>query len=439
MGWDLFSIFLLVAANGFFVAAEFAIVKVRSSDIEIKAKTGSQVATFARHIIQHLDGYLAATQLGITLSSLGLGWAGKTVMTQAIYSFFVFFNIDLAPSWASFLGFVLAFGIIVILHIVLGELLPKSIAFRRPTGTTMFVAIPLRLFYLIFRPIIWLLNRSANLLLKLLGIKIIKGEHLRSYEELQYLLDQGNENGAILESNDHELIKKVFDFNDRMVKNIMVPRNKIAAVDVDAPMSEVLERITSDGYSRVPIYEEDIDKVVGVIHTKDILPILINGEQLKVRDIMRKPYFIPETKMINELMAELQQKRIQIAIVLDEFGGTAGIVTLEDIMEELVGEIQDEYDEETPVVEKISATEFMVDATANVHDVNQFLPHDLPEGSDYDTISGLVGDLFDKIPDVGEHRMVSHYNLIIIKKTQQNIDFVKLELMDEFGDQRAQG
>lgn len=433
MSWELFLIFLLVAANGFFVAAEFAIVKVRSSEIEIKAKTGSRVAEFARHITQHLDGYLAATQLGITLSSLGLGWAGKTVMTQAIYNIFGLFNTELVPYWASFFGFVLAFGFIVILHIVLGELLPKSVAIRRPIGTTMFVALPLRVFYLLFKPLIWLLNRSANALLKLLGIKINKGEHLQSYEELQYLLDQGIEHGT-LEINDHELIKKVFDFNDRMVKNIMVPRNKIAAVEVDAPMSEVLDRITSDGYSRVPIYEEDIDRVIGVIHTKDILPILINGQQLKIRDIMREPFFIPETKMINELMAELQQKRIQIAIVLDEFGGTAGIVTLEDIMEELVGEIQDEYDEETPVVEKISTTEYMVDASANVHDVNQFLPFDLPEGNDYDTISGLVGDLFDKIPDVGEHRHVSRYNLIIIKKTQQNIDFVKLELVDEEAD-----
>ncbi len=430
MGWDLFWIFLLVAANGFFVAAEFAIVKVRSSQIEIKAKTGSKVAGFAKHIIQHLEGYLAATQLGITLSSLGLGWAGKTVMTGAVTGFFALFNVELTTSFAAFLGFLLAFGIIVVLHIVLGELVPKSVAIQRPIGTTMFVTIPLRLFYVVFRPLIWLLNGWASMLLRMIGIKVNRGDSFRSSEELQYLLDQGMESGA-LESNEHELIKKVFDFNDRMVKNIMVPRNKIAAVDVDRPMSEVLEQITSEGYSRVPIYEEDIDRIIGVIHTKDVLPILIKGEQLVVRDIMRPPYFIPETKMINELMAELQQKRIQIAIVLDEFGGTAGMVTLEDIMEELVGEIQDEYDEETPVVEKISATEYMVDASANVHDVNQFLPFELPEGSDYDTISGLVGDLFDKIPDVGEHRLVSHYNLIIIKKTQQNIDFVKLELVDE--------
>lgn len=430
MGWDLFWTLFLVASNGFFVSAEYAIVKVRSSEIEIKAKTGSRVAGIARHITQNISGYLAATQLGITISSLGLGWVGEAVMTEFVTTVFTLLNVDLTAQLAQVFGFIFAFGIITVLHVVFGELMPKAIAIQKPINTTMSVALPLRVFYVIFRPILFVLNGLANGLMRMLGIRIKVDNGFHTSEELQYLLQQGKDSGA-LDSNEHELIKKVFDFNERMVKNIMVPRNKIAGVDVESTMEEVLKKITDDGYSRVPIFEEDIDQIIGVIHTKDILPILTKGDQLVIRDIMRKPYFIPETKMINELMSELQQKRIQIAIVLDEFGGTAGIVTLEDIMEELVGEIQDEYDEETPVVEKISATEYMVDASANVHDVNQFLPYDLPEGSDYDTISGLVGDLFDKIPDVGEHRMVSRYNLIIIKKTQQNVDFVKLEVVED--------
>src|SRR5690606_9328085 len=192
-------------------------------------------------------------------------------------------------------------------------------------------------------------------------------------------------------------------FNERIVKNIMVPRTRISAIEMKCSAREVIDRITHEGYSRIPIYDDNIDQIIGIVHTKDILPILANGKELVLRNIIRKPYFIPETKKINDLMAEFQQKRIQIAIVLDEFGGTAGMVTLEDIVEELVGEIQDEYDEETPIVEKISETEYMVDASANVHDVNEFLPKELPESSDYDTISGMVSDLFDKIPDVGEH------------------------------------
>ncbi|HWL00218.1 MAG TPA: hemolysin family protein [Parapedobacter sp.] len=428
MGWEIFWTFFLVFANGFFVAAEFAIVKVRASQIEIKIKTGSQVAHVAKHITSHLDGYLAATQLGITISSLALGWVGEAVMTDIVATVLGWFNVELSGTLAKNLGHVLAFSIITVLHIVFGELAPKSIAIQRPVGTTLSIALPLRFFYLVFRPIIWVLNGFANMLLRLMGFQVNIGEAHHSSEELQYLLDQGRESGA-LDMVEHELIKNVFDFNERIVKNIMVPRTKISAIEMNCPGKDVIERITKEGYSRIPIYDDNIDQIIGIVHTKDILPILANGKELVLRNIIRKPYFIPETKKINDLMAEFQQRRIQIAVVLDEFGGTAGMVTLEDIVEELVGEIQDEYDEETPIVEKISETEYMVDASANVHDVNEFLPKELPESSDYDTISGLVSDLFDKIPDVGEHTEFHGYNFIIMKKTQQNIEFVKLELI----------
>lgn len=428
MGWEIFWTFFLVFANGFFVAAEFAIVKVRASQIELKIKTGSQVAQVAKHITTHLDGYLAATQLGITISSLALGWIGEAVMTDIVTGVLGWFDVELTGTLAKNLGHVLAFSIITVLHIVFGELAPKSIAIQRPVGTALSIALPLRFFYVVFRPIIWVLNGFANLLLKLMGFRVNVGEAHHSSEELQYLLDQGRESGA-LDTIEHELIKNVFDFNERIVKNIMVPRTKISAIEMNCPGDEFIERITKEGYSRIPIYDDNIDQIIGIVHTKDILPIIAKGKELVLRNIIRKPYFIPETKRINDLMAEFQQKRIQIAIVLDEFGGTAGIITLEDIVEELVGEIQDEYDEETPVVEKISDTEYMVDASANVHDVNEFLPKELPESNDYDTISGLVSDLFDKIPDVGEHKEFHGYNFIIMKKTQQNIEFVKLELI----------
>jgi Hemolysins and related proteins containing CBS domains len=437
MGWEIFWTLFLVFANGFFVAAEFAIVKVRASQIEIKLKTGSQVAQVAKHITNHLDGYLAATQLGITISSLALGWVGEAVMTDIVGSIFGWFDVELTGTVAKNLGHVLAFSIITVLHIVFGELAPKSMAIQRPVATTMNIALPLRFFYVVFRPIIWVLNGFANLLLRLLGFETNVGEAHHSSEELQYLLDQGRESGA-LNMAEHELIKNVFDFNERIVKNIMVPRTKISAVEMSCPVDAFIDVITKEGYSRIPIYDENIDRIIGIVHTKDILPIIAKKKELVLKNIIRKPYFIPETKKINDLMAEFQQKRIQIAIVLDEFGGTAGMVTLEDIVEELVGEIQDEYDEEIPVVEKISDTEYMVDASANVHDVNELLPVELPESNDYDTISGLVSDLFDKIPDVGEHKEFHGYNFIIMKKTQQNIEFVKLELIGTPEDEEAE-
>ncbi|UIR56554.1 hemolysin family protein [Sphingobacterium sp. SRCM116780] len=433
MALDIFWTLFLVLANGFFVAAEFAIVKVRASQIELQAKSGSKVAAIAKNITEHLDGYLAATQLGITLASLALGWVGEAVMTQIVHNFFGLFNIELNGPWSKNLGHILAFSIITVLHIVFGELAPKSIAIQKPVATTMKIAIPLQIFYYVLRPFIWVLNGFANLLLKAIGINIHSGESSHSSEELQYLLDKGKESGA-LDTSEHELIKNVFDFNERIVKNIMVPRTKIVAVEETCEATEFINMVTEEGYSRIPIYEDSIDQIVGIVHTKDILPIVMKGKEVVLKDIMRKPYFIPETKKINDLMAEFQLKRIQLAIVLDEFGGTAGMVTLEDIVEELVGEIQDEYDEETPVVERISENEYMVDAGASIHDVNEFLPLELPESQDYDTVSGLVSDFFDKIPEVGEYKEVFGYTFTIIRKTQQNIEFVKLELVESMND-----
>lgn len=427
IGWRLLFALFLVFLNGFFVAAEFAIVKVRASQIEIKAKTGSRVGKMAKNILHHLDGYLAATQLGITLASLGLGVVGERVMHEIIHDSLV--NFGIGEALITTISTVIAFSVITVMHIVFGELAPKSLAIQRPVATTLFIAIPLQVFYVLFRPFIWVLNGLAAVILKPFGIDTSAGhDSLHSNEELQYLLDQGKESGA-LEDNEHELIKNVFDFNERVVKNIMVPRTKISGVELSTSNEEVVQRIIGEGYSRLPVYDDIIDKIIGVVHAKDILPLLAGNVKWSLNDIIRKPYFVPETKKINDLLSELQQKRIQIAIVIDEFGGTAGMVTLEDIVEEIVGEIQDEYDEEKPTVEKISDTEFVINAYATVYDVNEHLPHDLPEDEDFDTIGGLVSHAFGKIPEVGDSEECYGYLFTILKKTEQNIETIKLELV----------
>ena len=431
MGFQIFLTFFLVALNGFFVAAEFAIVKVRASQIEIKAKTGSRVANIAKHITQHLDGYLAATQLGITLASLGLGWVGEGVMHHLIENLMykLSYSKEVVESFSKTASPIIAFSFITVMHIVFGELAPKSVAIQKPVATTLFVSLPLQGFYWVFRPFIWLLNGFASLILKLFGISNVGGhESVHSTEELYYLLDQGKESGA-LDINEHELIRNVFDFNERVVKNIMVPRTKISGIELDTPKDEVVKKIIAEGYSRMPVYDDIIDKIIGIIHAKDILPLLASNKEWALADIIRKPYFVPETKKINDLLSELQQKRIQIAIVIDEFGGTAGMVTLEDIVEEIVGEIQDEYDEEKPTVEKISDTEFIINAYATVYDVNEHLPHDLPEDEDFDTVGGLVSHAFGKIPEVGDSEECYGYLFTILKKTEQNIETIKLELV----------
>lgn len=425
--FKIFFTFFLVALNGFFVAAEFAIVKVRASQIEIKAKSGSRVANIAKHITQHLDGYLAATQLGITLASLGLGWVGESVMHSIVHDLLINFN--LSEVYITSISTGIAFLFITVMHIVFGELAPKSVAIQRPVATTLFIALPLQAFYWLFRPFIWVLNGFANVILKLFGISNVGGhDSVHSTEELYYLLDQGKESGA-LDTNEHELIKNVFDFNERVVRNIMVPRTKISGVELNTPKMDVVEKIITEGYSRLPVYDDIIDKIIGIVHAKDLLPLLADNKDWVLSDIIRKPYFVPETKKINDLLSELQQKRIQIAIVIDEFGGTAGMVTLEDIVEEIVGEIQDEYDEEKPIVERISDSEFIINAYATVYDVNEHLPHDLPEDEDFDTVGGLVSHAFGKIPEVGDSEECYGYLFTILKKTEQNIETIKMELV----------
>lgn len=433
MGFQIFLTFFLVLLNGFFVAAEFAIVKVRASQIEIQAKSGNRVANIAKHITQHLDGYLAATQLGITLASLGLGWVGESVMEHLLHNLLTSLHQTPAfiESFSKTASPIIAFSFITVMHIVFGELAPKSVAIQRPVATTLFIAVPLQIFYLVFRPFIWLLNGFANIILRIFGISNVGGhDTVHSTEELYYLLDQGKESGA-LDTNEHELIRNVFDFNERVVKNIMVPRTKIQGIELASPKEEVIRMIIAEGYSRLPVYDDVIDKIIGIIHAKDVLPLLAYNKEWSLKDILRKPYFIPETKKINDLLSELQQKRLQIAIVIDEFGGTAGMVTLEDIVEEIVGEIQDEYDEEKPTVEKISETEFVINAYATVYDVNEHLPHDLPEDLDFDTVGGLVALAFGKIPEVGDSEECYGYLFTILKKTEQNIETIKLELVIE--------
>lgn len=431
MLFDIFLTLFLVLLNGFFVAAEFAIVKVRASQVELKAKTGNQTAKVAKNILNNLDAYLSATQLGITLASLGLGWIGESVVTKVILSVIALFGLTITPELAHQIALPTAFVLITILHIVFGELAPKSIAIQRPVTTTFAVAIALNVFYIVFRPFIWALNGLANFLLKKIGISPIHGHEVHTSEELQLLLDQGKESGA-LDSSEHELIKNVFDFNDRTVKKIMIPRTSIVAVDAEIPYSEFIQFVINEGYTRLPVYKNSIDDIIGYIHAKDLLMKELKDQNIKLSDLIRPVYFIPESKRIADLLSEMKNKKNpNIAIVLDEFGGTAGLVTMEDIIEELVGEIQDEHDEEKPKVVKISDNEYLIDAHSTISDVNEFLPIALPEDDDYDSVAGLMNVIFDKIPEVGETIEFNSYKITVTAKKKNNVEAVKMIVLSK--------
>jgi CBS domain containing-hemolysin-like protein len=423
---DLLLTLLLVLLNGYFVAAEFALVKVRGSQIDLLVQKGSKRAKIAQQLIQHLDSYLSATQLGITLASLGLGAFGEHVMSQIVREFFININLQVNEHLVTI---PFAFTLITFLHITIGEQVPKMFGIKYPLEMILFISYPMRLFFTVFSPFIWLLNKASNLILRIIGIKKVGEDDVHTEEELRLILTESEEGGMIKPS-ENELIQNVFDFDDRLVKQIMVPQNKISALDVELGRNEMTKRVIDEGYSRLPVYLGDIDNVIGIVHSKDLLKAVIDNKFKTIRDIMRPAHFIPESMHVNNLLRDFQKLHIQMAIVTNEFGATSGVVTMEDIIEELVGEIQDEHDEEHPKVEKKSETEYLVNAHSSISDVNASLPMTLPESPKYETVSGLINFLWGRIPGVNEKKQYGGYEITILQRKKQTVESVKLRVLE---------
>jgi CBS domain containing-hemolysin-like protein len=425
MFFDIAITLVLVFLNGFFVAAEFAIVKVRASQLEIQAKTGNKAAILARHIVLHLDGYLAATQLGITLASLGLGWTGEPVVAKMIIGLMSAVGLTIRPELAHDIALPIAFAVITILHIVFGELAPKSLAIQRSEKTTLIVAYPLQFFYTIFRPFIWLLNSIANLLLKATGIHATHGAEVHSSEELKYIVTQGKESGMIKEG-DFDIIINAFDFSNRMVKQVQIPRNQITAIDMYNFNEEALEKVIEDGYSRMPVYNKTFAEIKGIVYLKDLLLRMRKNEPLDLEQIMRPAIFVPENMHIGKLLKEFQQKHHQMAIVVNEYGDITGIVTMEDLLEELVGEIQDEYDNEAPVVQKTGEKTYRIQASASLDDINELLPRPISKEGQIVTLAGILVFHFRKIPAPKDRIIIDNYEVVILQMKLNSIVTVLL-------------
>ncbi|HEV7381106.1 MAG TPA: hemolysin family protein, partial [Dyadobacter sp.] len=367
---------VLVFLNGFFVAAEFAIVKIRASQLEQKAQDGNAMAILSKKIVANLDGYLAATQFGITLASLGLGWIGEPVVSKMLIAGMELVGITLDPELAHQIALPAAFAIITVLHIVFGELAPKSIAIQRPESTTLFLSYPLHGFYLVFRPVVWLLNGIANFILKGIGITPTHGSEVHSSDELRYLVQQQKDSGMI-EAADYDLIKNAFNFSEILARQVMIPRGQVVGVDINDFDEIKLEKIIEEGYSRIPVYEDTLDQIVGVLHLKDLLLKMRQGKSIVLQELIRPISMVHESKPIGALLRDFQVNRQQMAVIVDEYGGVDGIVTMEDILEELVGEIQDEYDNETPIIKNDVDNSFIVLGSASITDLNDKLPHDI--------------------------------------------------------------
>jgi len=426
---DILLTLFLVFLNGFFVAAEFALVKIRASQLETDSNSGNKQAKLSLNIVNNLESYLSGCQLGITIASLALGAVGEPLVERMLMSFFHFMNFNISHNVTELISWAVALSILTIFHVVFGEQAPKIMALQSAKKTTLLISYPLYFFYVAFKPAIWLLNELSNKTLKIFGFHAGSHQEIHSIEELKILIDQGKASGTLVK-NEHEIIKNVFDFNHISAHQVMVPRQKIHSIDIKSNVNDIMYQIKNDGYSRIPVYKDDNDIIVGILHTKDLIKIDSNKEKdtvIKLEDILRPAYFVHEDKKISDLLKELQLKKLHMAIVVNEYGSISGLLTIEDIIEELVGEIEDEHDNEQPIV-KQHGDDFIISALARVADVNDFLPIKLPlSESKYETVNGYVTHLLDKIPDVNDTIKTNDYTITVIKKINQVVLFIKMK------------
>lgn len=390
---DIFSLWMivfLIALTGFFVASEFAIVKVRPSRIDQLIEEGNKKAVAAKHVITHLDEYLSANQLGITMTSLGLGWLGEPTVERALRPLFDEFHVS--PSFAHGASFLVAFAAITFIHVVVGELAPKTIAIQKAETITLWTARPLMLFYRVMYPFIWLLNGSARLVVRLFGFQLSNEQELaHSEEELRLLLSASYKNGEINHT-EYKYVNNIFRFDDRVAKEIMVPRKEIVALDVNDSMEHVLQTIREEKYTRYPVIDGDKDHILGLINVKELFTDLVVNcqERRELREYIRPIIQVIETIPIQDLLVKMQKERIHMAILVDEYGGTSGLVTVEDILEEIVGEIRDEFDtDETPLVQTIDENRTIVDGKVLISEINDLFGLEIDD-TDVDTIGGWM-------------------------------------------------
>ncbi|VEF49475.1 hemolysin [Bacillus freudenreichii] len=389
---NIFLVIILIALTAFFVASEFAIVKVRSSRLDQLVAEGNKKATVAKRLVANLDGYLSATQLGITVTALGLGWLGEPTVQVMLNPLFE--RLDIPNSIASILSFIIAFSSITFIHVVVGELAPKTFAIHKAEAITLAIATPLIWFYKIMFPFIWLLNGAARLIASLFGVKpASESDIAHSEEELRIILSDSLKSGEINQS-EYRYVNKIFEFDNRIAKEIMVPRTEVITIDRSASIGEIMSIVKEKRLTRYPVIEEgDKDKILGVVNIKEFLTDCIEGNCQGSEPITR--YIMPvisviETIPIQRLLVKMQRERNHMAILFDEYGGTAGIVTAEDILEEIVGEIRDEFDEdEIPLVRKLDEQHYLLDAKVLIEEVNDLLGIHL-RCEDIDTIGGWL-------------------------------------------------
>ncbi|HEV2250680.1 MAG TPA: hemolysin family protein [Candidatus Limnocylindria bacterium] len=409
---------LLLLVNAFFVAAEYSFVRVRGTQLQERIEAGSLRARKAMRILMSLDSYISAIQLGVTLASLGLGLVGEPVVGRILERLFEPLA-AVSPALLAVVSFLVAFALVTFATVVLAELAPKYLALDRAVGLALWTAYPLDLFHSAMRPFIVVINGSALGVLRVFGVRPGALAQAHSAEELRMLVAASTKNG-ILQESERVLVGNALDFAETLVRQVMVPRTEIVAVPDDTTVAGVVQLLGQSPFTRVPVYRDDLDHIVGVVHVKDV----VGAPAVRaVREIMRRPLYLPETAHLDRALAQFRRERVQLAIVIDEFGGTAGLVTLEDVIEELVGDVQDEFDRETPMLREEGGVS-LINGLMPLSDVRDRLDLDLA-GEPYDTVGGMVFGRLGRLAQPGDAVDVEGYRFTVTAVDGRRVAQVK--------------
>ncbi|MCA0756347.1 hemolysin family protein [Paenibacillus sp. N4] len=406
-GFNLFMVALLVALTAFFVATEFAIIRLRSSRVDQLVVEGRKNALAVQRVTSNLDGYLSACQLGITITALGLGWLGEPTVEKLLLPVFEFWHMD--SELSHILAFLIAFFAVTYIHVVIGELAPKTFAIQKAELISFAVAKPIILFYRVMYPFIWVLNGSANLLIRLFGLKPAKEhEDAHSEEEIQIILNDSLVSGKI-NNTEYGYVNRIFAFDEMLAREIMVPRIDMAVLYLNRTMNENLDIIRKEKYTRFPVAGDSKDNIVGMINTKQLFLEYQDHNGFDLQSVMHPVMSVSEVIPVKTLLRRMQQERVHIAIVVDEYGGTSGMVTIEDILEEIVGDIRDEFDDdERKDIEKLDERTYLLDGKVTLSELGNLLGADL-EREEVDTVGGW---LYSEIEDVRPGKQFNYNNLL---------------------------
>lgn len=418
---QLLLVIVLVLLNGFFVAAEFSLVAVRKTRIEELVKKSGRRAKLVLKAVNDLESYISSTQLGITLASLALGWIGEPAIAHFLEPFFKFLPNLTAFLTAHGLAVIIAFSLITFLHIVLGELAPKTVALQRAESTALFVIIPLMIFTKIFRPFIWVLNGAGTIVLKLFGLSTPAGQLPgHSEEEVKMILSQSAE-GGVLEKQEVEMMHKILQLGDIPVRNIMMPRTEIIAIEANVSIKNLKKLIRKNNLSRYPVYKSTIDMILGYVHVRDVSKLKAEkGLTVLNSGIIREAINVPETQRIDDVLVAMRKKRVHMAVVNDEYGGTSGIVTLEDILETIVGEIYDEFDKTEVKIKKNINGDYIVDGLTSIQSIRQ--KFNIPiKGHGYVTIGGVVFGVLGREPRIDDKVRIGNIELKVQEVEKKRI------------------